>query len=287
MTLTNEHRSIFVDEIISYFQPLEAKVVLDGTLGDGGHSLHFLQLGATVYGLDQDQQAIVRAKERLKSYSGFTAIHANFRDLTQVAKVHHLPPLDAILLDLGVSTNQLLDPGRGFSFKFSGPLDMRMDTDLGVTAADLVNALSQKELTTLFTNLGDEPKASIYAKRIVQARAAKPITTTDQLASLIGKPSFGQRTHPATRVFQALRMAVNLEKDALTEVLPQAVSLLKSGGILAIISFHSGEDRLVKHFFNTSDQLNVLTIKPVVPTENELNQNPRARSAKLRIAQKK
>jgi len=180
-------------------------------------------------------------------------------------------------------------PQRGFTFQSEGPLDMRMDPDLGVTAADLLMALSQKELTRLLLELGDETFAAKIARRIVKVRQRTPIVTTTQLADLVARIKPHSKIHPATKTFQALRMAVNQERYSLTQALPQALRLLKKQGRLVIISFHSGEDRLVKHFLKEqaeSNNLEILTSKPVKPTVLEINQNHKARSAKLRAAAK-
>ncbi len=299
---TNLHRSIFETEILTFLHPLPGELFIDATLGDGGHTTLLLAQGATVVGIDQDQQALTRASNRLqhdhptkrlvigtnRPQDVFPAvdgllIQSNFSHLSQLAANYKISGVDGIIFDLGVSTHQLLTSDRGFGFKNPGPLDMRMDQNLSVTAADLVNGLSETELSELFTTLGDEPRASSYAKRIIRARQIAPITTTDQLANIIAKNSPRGRVHPATRVFQALRMAVNLEREALTQVLPQAVTLLNPGGRLCFISFHSGEDRLIKQFLAKSG-LKVITSKPLVPTSSELLTNPRARSAKLRVA---
>lgn len=274
---------------------------LDATLGDGGHTLALLEQGVKVIAFDQDPEALERAKTRLKDFKIGTnpalpikalndydclLVKTNFAYLEQVLDLK----LDGILFDLGVSTLQILKPERGFTFLATGPLDMRMDPELGVTATDLLAALGEKELERLFLELGDETYAKKIAAKIVQMRKSQPITTTTQLADLIEriKPSTG-KIHPATKVFQALRMAVNLERDSLRTALPAAVESLKPHGRLVVISFHSGEDVIVKHFLKAQEaegQIKVLTKKPLTPTESELTKNIRSRSAKLRAAQK-
>lgn len=305
MTLANQHRSILSAEIIAAFKPQAGDYYLDATLGDGGHTSLLLGHGAKVVALDQDDDALTRAYNRLQEDHPGKKIYiaanrpldklpdgdcwlvkANFADMSQVAANLHLPLFSGILFDLGVSTHQLLEADRGFSFNQSGPLDMRMDRSLGVTAADLINALSESELADLIFTLGDEPRSKIIAKRIVEQREQHAITTTTQLATIIAHNAPTSRVHPATKVFQALRMAVNLERDSLTRALPSAVALLKKHGILAIISFHSGEDRIVKHFLAQEPTLKATTPKPLVPTVTEVKSNPRSRSAKLRLAQK-
>lgn len=293
------HKSIMVEEILSAFDPKKGQLFIDATLGDGGHTSELLAKGVKVISIDQDIDAITRAFERLRQdhpdkhisvgtgdfkSSDCVLIQSNFQKLQDICDQLDVDSVNGILFDLGVSTMQLLEPKRGFSF-VDGPLDMRMDKSLGVTAADLVNGLSEKEMTSLFRSLGDEPRAHVFAHRIVTARVHHHITTTKQLADIIGHNTQRGRIHPATKVFQALRMAVNMEKDALEEVLPQAATLLADEGKLAVISFHSGEDGIVKRFIRDS-YLKDLTKKPIVPSESEVARNPRSRSAKLRIAQK-
>jgi len=197
--------------------------------------------------------------------------------------------LDGILLDLGLSSFQLDSPERGFSFRFDAPLDMRMSPELGVRAVDLVNGLNVGELEELFMKLGEEKQARRIAKEIVGSRVDHKITTTTELAEIVKKVkkvSFGKHIHPATQVFQALRIAVNDELNNLREVLPKASSLLGKDGRLVVISFHSLEDRIVKDFFKSSSELKVLTEKPITASEEEVGLNPRSRSAKMRVAEK-
>jgi 16S rRNA (cytosine1402-N4)-methyltransferase len=280
---------------------------LDGTLGDGGHTLLIASAGARVWGLDQDTEAITRAGFRLqdslddpleiflrnvqpvKDETRLVITHGHFEDCQQIWKQLNLPLLEGILLDLGASTVQLTKVDRGFSFE-SDNLDMRMDQTRAVTAADLVNALSERELSSLFSELGGEHSANKIAQAIVRQRFNERITSGKQLADLVAriKPRHG-KLHPATQVFQALRMAVNTERLALEQGLPLAFSLLKSGGRLVTIAFHEGEDALVKRF-SKQKQLegtgSILTKKPIVPSEKEIKENPRARSAKLRALEK-
>lgn len=218
---------------------------------------------------------------------------SNFSNLQSVATELNLLPVGGILFDLGVSTHQLETPERGFSFNIDAPLDMRMNPKSSmVTAADLVNGLYEKELAELFWNLGEENFSKPIAKRIVEARQKKKIETTNELAQIVlsvrhRTPS--DRTHPATRVFQALRIAVNDELNSLREALPQAVNVLAPGGRVAVISFHSLEDRIVKDFFRDEEEkgpVKLVTKKPVTPTDEEVESNPRSRSGKLRVAEK-
>jgi 16S rRNA (cytosine1402-N4)-methyltransferase len=299
-----QHQPVLLKEALEYLQVKPGRIYLDATLGDGGHTQAILEKGASVIAIDQDPQALERASARLQSAcpdinikldvklpvtqveaKTCLLIRSNFANLDQLINL----PIDGILFDLGVSTLQILMPQRGFTFQSEGPLDMRMDPDLGVTAADLLMALSQKELTRLLLELGDETFAAKIARRIVKVRQRTPIVTTTQLADLVARIKPHSKIHPATKTFQALRMAVNQERYSLTQALPQALRLLKKQGRLVIISFHSGEDRLVKHFLKEqaeSNNLEILTSKPVKPTVLEINQNHKARSAKLRAAAK-
>lgn len=299
-----QHQPVLLKEALEYLQVKPGAIYLDATLGDGGHTQAILEKGASVIAIDQDPQALERASARLQSAcpdinikldvklpvtqveaKTCLLIRSNFANLDQLVNL----PIDGILFDLGVSTLQILMSQRGFTFQSEGPLDMRMDPDLGVTAADLLMALSQKELTRLLFELGDETFAAKIARKIVKVRQRTPIVTTTQLADLVARIKPHGKIHPATKTFQALRMAVNQERYSLVEALPQALRLLKKQGRLVIISFHSGEDRLVKHFLKEqaeSNNLEILTSKPVKPTVLEINQNHKARSAKLRAAAK-
>lgn len=299
-----QHQPVLLKEALEYLQVKPGGIYLDATLGDGGHTQAILEKGASVIAIDQDPQALKRASARLQSAcpdinikldvklpvtqvepKTCLLIRSNFANLDQLVNL----PIDGILFDLGVSTLQILMPERGFTFQSEGPLDMRMDPDLGVTAADLLMALSQKELTRLLLELGDETFAAKIARKIVKVRQRTPIVTTTQLADLVARIKPHGKIHPATKTFQALRMAVNQERYSLIQALPQALGLLKKQGRLVIISFHSGEDRLVKHFLKEqaeSNNLEILTSKPVKPTVLEINQNHKARSAKLRAAAK-
>lgn len=272
------------------------QVYLDCTLGSAGHTLEIIKRGGLVYGLDIDPQALKRSKERiLKAYPNafFKLKLANFSQLKKVAQDFNLTSVAGILLDLGLSSEQLDDSKLGFSFKLDAPLDMRASPDYQVTAADLLSGLNKGELYELFQKLGEEQHSLSIANLIVRTRLIKPITTTKQLAELVMKAvskrkdlSFRWRIHPATKIFQALRIAVNDELNNLKAVLPQAVDLLKPGGRLAVISFHSLEDRIVKLYFKNNAQVINLTKKPIIPLDQEIKANLRSRSAKLRVAEK-
>lgn len=259
---------------------------IDGTYGGGGHTHKILELGGKVLAIDADATVF---DYKNQNSSNLTTVVANFNQLKAVATDHRISQVSGILFDLGTSAMQL-SPGRGFSFIHDEPLDMRMSHDLTVSAKDLVNGLSKKELTHLFTKYAQESRAHKIAQAIVQARKNQQIQTTGELADIC-QQVYGHRhgkLHPATKVFQALRIAVNDELNSLQDTLPQTKSLLKSKGRLVVISFHEGEDRIVKHFINESEEdLVNLTPQPMIPTPKEIDINPRSRSAKLRIAEKK
>lgn len=299
------HQSAFAGRILELLHLQTGDYLLDLTLGDGGHTQEALEAGVKVVSLDVDPESIQRAtsfvpdkfsplivnsQQQLDSLPEFTwlIINANMKDIGSLSKSLHLPPFNAILADLGPSQYQVLSPQRGFSFQADQPLDMRLDPNLQVTAADLLQALGKKELIRLFS-LVDEPEKNQIASAVVSMRKKQPITTTQQLSDLVSRIK-RQKTsvHPATKVFMALRMAVNLEREVIQDTLPQLPDLLTPKGHLGIISFHSGEDRLVKNFSKKADEysLRVTTKKPLVPDSQELTINPRVRSAKLRILQK-
>lgn len=246
-----------------------------------------------VLGVEADQRTLTATAEDLASYgSRFLAAQGNFRDLEQIARQHGFEAVDGILFDLGLSSIALADAERGFSFQQSGPLDMRFDRQAQtVTAAEIVNERSATELRDLFRSYGEEPVAERIAQHLVDVRRTTPFTTTDQLAAAISTIKHRRgRIHPATQVFQALRIVVNDEYGAITVAFPQALALLKPGGRLAVITFHSGEDRLVKQWAKTSAAAGLLTIvnkHVIVASRSEQLTNPRARSAKLRIIIKK
>jgi len=297
------HAPVLLNEVLIALQPYSGGVYIDGTVGAGGHAAAILsqaQPEGRLFGLDQDPMALALARQQLAPFgTQVTLIHANFEQLGRLA----LPQVDGILLDIGVSSMQLDQNERGFSFQTDGPLDMRMNTTTGETAADLVNTLPEDELANLIYQYGEEPRSRRIAKAIVQAR---PIERTLPLAQLIAKVKPGySRIHPATQTFQALRIAVNDELGVLARVLPQAIALLKPGGRLAVITFHSLEDRIVKQFFKQESTdclcpteqpfctcqhhatLRLITKKPITAAESEIAVNPRARSAKLRVAELK
>jgi 16S rRNA (cytosine1402-N4)-methyltransferase len=272
-------------------------VVVDGTLGLGGHSAMIaakIGVQGHLIGIDQDARAIALARLRLKDFKGrLDIVKSNFSKLDEVLKGLGVEAVDGILLDLGVSSLQLDDPQRGFSFRSDGPLDMRMDGDAGTTAEELVNELPEKELADLIFHYGEERFSRRIAQRIVTARAGQRIRTTGELADIVLRslPRGYQRDklHPATRTFQAIRIAVNRELEVLEEALVQAFKHLKIGGRIAVIAFHSLEDRIVKEKFRAlarEGSAVLLTKKPLRPTESEAADNPRSRSARLRVLER-
>jgi len=298
------HLPILVRQVMDMLSPAPGKVILDGTLGGGGHSEQFLEAGARVIGLDRDPEALAYAEKRLGRFgSRFSAVEGNFADAARILDDLGIQKVDGALLDLGVSSHQLDDPRRGFSFRETGPLDMRMSAKGTCTAADLVNHASTQELAEIFLKYGEEPRASQIAHRIAEYRCKAPLKTTEDLLTAIGPvlPWHSVR-HPATKVFMALRIAVNQELESLSRGLESIASRLGTGAVFAVISFHSLEDRIVKNFFrdrsrewvdrpewpaprrNPEFSFRLLTTRPVEADEEEVNLNPRARSAKLRAA---
>jgi 16S rRNA (cytosine1402-N4)-methyltransferase len=284
------HRPVLLDEVVSWLSPREGSVIVDGTVGAGGHASALARLvGSTgrVIGLDRDPEMLAMAEEAAEGLP-VTLIKANYSDLGRVLDRLEIDEVDGILLDLGLSSDQLHWASRGFSFATDGPLDMRFDPDSDVTAADLVNTLSAEDLADLIFRHGEERHSRRIARRIVEERRVVPIETTARLAEIVRKSVPGKwgAIDPATRTFQALRIEVNEEFDHLEAILADGPDLLKTGGRIAIISFHSLEDRRVKHAFRGDERLSVLTKKPAVASDVELAANPRARSAKLRVAER-
>jgi len=300
------HEPILAEEILEAMRPVEGKQIFDGTLGGGGHSELLLRNRAHVIGCDQDQEALDHATRRLDSYGdSFLPVRGNFRDIDMILAGLGIPQVDGILLDLGVSSRQLDDPARGFSFREDGPLDMRMDVRASFSARDLVNTWGEEELIRIFREYGEERHAARVAREIVKVRANSEIATTLGLADLFARvvPKTSGK-HPATRVFQAIRIAVNGELEALEAALEKSVQVLAPGGVLAILTFHSLEDRIVKRFMhrrsspyidrpewseprrNPDFAFHLPTRKAIGPDEAETKRNTRSRSAKLRVAVK-
>lgn len=298
------HDPILADAILEAMKPVAGKQIFDGTLGGGGHAEMFLRNGAHVIGCDQDQDAIDHASARLAAYEDeFLPVRGNFRDIDRLLVDLGIEKVDGVLLDLGVSSRQLDNPARGFSFREEGPLDMRMDDRVDFTASDLVNDWSEEELARIFRDYGEERYAARVAREIVKARALAPITTTAALVEVVSRvvPKISAK-NPATRVFQAIRIAVNGELEALETALEKVPDLLAPGGVLAVLTFHSLEDRAVKRFMhrraspfldrpewsepraNPDFCFHLPTRRAIAPEEAETKRNPRSRSAKLRIA---
>jgi 16S rRNA (cytosine1402-N4)-methyltransferase len=299
-----KHQPVLLKEVISYLKIRPGGRYIDATVGSGGYAEEMIRQGGRILGIDRDPLAIERAERRLKAacpvpdqISGegpvFKLIRSNFVYLEKVAKKEGFFPADGVVFDLGFASEQIEDSQRGFSFTHNGPLDMRMDPKDPVTAADLVNSLSNGRLYELFNRLGEEPRARAIASAVVSARSIKPILTTQQLVAVVAKVYGGRLKvrglHVATKVFQALRMAVNQELESLELSLPQAVAVLGVHRRLAVVSFHSGEDRIVKNFLKNrqkAGEVTILTKRPVRPGEAEVKANPRSRSAKLRVGEK-
>jgi 16S rRNA (cytosine1402-N4)-methyltransferase len=284
------HRPVLLVEVIQWLGPLAGSVLVDGTVGAGGHAAPLADLvGPTgrVIGLDRDPEMLELAREATRG-KAVTLVHAAYAEIGEVLANLDLGPVDGIVLDLGLSSDQLSWSHRGFSFAHDGPLDMRFDPEAETTAAGLVNGLRESDLADLFFQYGEERYSRRIARRIVEARRAEPITTTGRLAEIVRRSIPGKwgPIDPATRVFQALRIAVNGELDQLDTALASLARWLRPGGRAAIISFHSLEDRRVKHAFRSDPDLNVLTKKPIVASAEENRRNPRARSAKLRVAER-
>ena len=281
------HVPVLLSQVIERLDPQPGDNLIDGTIGAGGHAEALLEKtgpNGRLLGLDADPGAVILSRERLVRFgSRVTLVHANFTELERVARDYNLYDAKLILLDLGLSSMQLSDKRRGFGFD-SESLDMRADPTAGDTAADLVNSLSEVELANLIFRLGEEPRSRRIARAIVEGR---PFQTGKELAESIER-AVGRRgrIHPATRTFQALRMAVNPELENIENALPQVTNLLSVGGRAGIITFHSLEDRLVKNYLKGEFKLRVLTKHPVQASRHEVLANPRARSAKLRVAEK-
>ena len=298
------HVPVLLAEVLAAARVQPGQRWVDGTFGRGGHSRALLEKGALVLGLDQDGEAAEAARVLEARWpEKFRWKQRNFRELKTCCREQGWDKVDGVLLDLGVSSPQLETPQRGFSFRAEGPLDMRMDRSSGPTAADLVNELSESELTRLFYEQGGEREARRVVRALAARRRNAPFRTTTDLASVVAGALPHRRAggiHPATKVFQALRIAVNREEEALLAALPQAVEIMKAGAVLAVISFHSGEDRVVKQFLrergsawldtpkhpNTVPNLkhHLRNVKRYLPSEEEIEKNPRARSARLRVA---
>jgi len=286
------HTPVLLKEVIQYLAPADGGIYVDGTLGLGGHAEKILLScgpSGRVVGFEWDAAALQAAVKRLSPFGKrFTALHRNFTEIREGLKEIDIQKVDGLLLDLGVSSLQFDSQERGFSFQKSGPLDMRMDIRTHLTAEIIINSFSQEDLADIFFYYGEERQARRIAAYIVEERAKGKITTTSHLARIVAhavpRKYQPRKIHVATKVFQALRIAVNSELDNLTTALDSISETLKPGGRICIITFHSLEDRMVKRKFKDLPGLTILTKKPVTPAEEEVKRNPRARSAKLRAA---
>jgi 16S rRNA (cytosine1402-N4)-methyltransferase len=299
-----DHIPVLLHEVITATRVQPGERWIDGTFGRGGHSSALLERGALVLGLDRDGDAEEAARALEARWpDNFKWQQRNFEELKTCYIEHRWENVDGVLLDLGVSSPQIETAERGFSFRSDGPLDMRMDQRGGATAAELVNELPEGELANLFYEHGGEREARRVVRALAARRRVAPFRTTGDLAAVVAQTLPHRRAggiHPATKVFQALRIAVNREQEALLAALPQAVEIMKPGGRLAVISFHSGEDRVVKHFLRdrsaewldtpahpntvSNPQHHLRDVKRYLPTEEEMTRNPRCRSARLRVA---
>ena len=316
--MDTHHIPVLCDKVVDFLNPKSGGVYIDGTVGLGGHSQAILETSAPsgrVIGIDLDVEGLAIAERRLHAFGQrCTLINGNFAEMDVLLESHSVHAANGILLDLGVSSLQLETPHRGFSFKHTGPLDMRMNLGQGsdnaertpLTAMKVVNDSTKDVLIDIFRRYGEERYAKRIASRVVQARQREPITTTTQFAEIVRQavPQKTFKIHPATRVFQALRIHVNAELENLLSGLDVAISLLKPGGWLCVITFHSLEDRIVKRCFQRSAKtcvcppktpicicehkpsVEIITKRPVLPSATEIQNNPRARSAKLRVARK-
>jgi 16S rRNA (cytosine1402-N4)-methyltransferase len=294
MEMNDYHKTVLLKEAIDYLNVDKGKTYVDATLGGGGHAAEIIKRGGIVLGIDGDEDALEFVKKNLQfpiSNFQLRLAKGNFKDIDKIAKDNNIKKVSGVVFDLGVSSHQLESAERGFSFMKDGPLDMRMDRDLSVKAEGLINILTEKELIELFEKYGEEGFARFIAKGIVRDRKINPIRTTTELVEIVKRvvPKFKTDINPATKVFQALRIAINDELNSLKESLPKAYELLNKGGRISVITFHSLEDRIIKHQFKDWEDLGlgkVITKKPVIPTNEELNENRRARSSKLRVFEK-
>ena len=307
------HVPVMVDEVMQALAPQPDSLQIDGTLGGGGHAVRILEAispGGKLLGLDADPAAIERARLRLAPYGARAVLRqANFEDLAALASEHGFDPADGLLLDLGLSSNQLADEARGFSFRAAGALDMRFDPSRGEPASALLDRLDERGLVALFRRYGEEPFAGRIARAIVEARERAPLASAAALADVIEgavpfRPAGRRRVHPATRVFQALRIAVNCELEVLETVLAAGLHILRPGGRIVVLTYHSLEDRVVKRFIaaerrgcvcppevpvcvcGRSPRLRVVPGTPATPSQDEVASNPRSRSARLRAAER-
>jgi len=293
------HTPVMLNEVIDFLKLKPGQAIVDATMGTAGHSKAILERitpGGRLIGIDRDEESLAASKERLKDYSSFCDfVHSNFVDIDKALKGLKIKKVDGVLMDLGISSFQLDDPARGFSFQNEGPLDMRLDRGSYISAYDLVNNLNEEEISSLLWNFGEERWHNRIAHLLIEERERHPISTTRELADIVARAIPARyrgrhyRIHPATRTFQAVRIAVNRELEILESAIIKGVEVLKKGGRICVISFHSLEDRVVKHTFKrlaSEESIDILTPKPLTPTLSEAQVNPRSRSSKLRVAEK-
>nr|MBU1328399.1 16S rRNA (cytosine(1402)-N(4))-methyltransferase RsmH [Candidatus Omnitrophota bacterium] len=291
------HNPVLAREVISFLNPAPGEIIVDATIGGAGHSeqiLHKITPGGMLIGIDRDEETLRLASERLRPFEGsFKLINKNFKYLKEILKDIGVSKANGIIFDMGISSIQMEAWQRGFSIKMDGPLDMRMDRNQRLTAKDLVNGLSERELSIIIKDLGEERFHGRIARRIVEERRKKEISTTAELTEVILRSlpyvNNKYKIHPATRTFQALRIKTNDELDSISEALMELPEALEKGARACVISFHSLEDRIAKHTFKkfkAEGIFNILTKKPIVADENEVIANPRSRSAKLRVGER-
>jgi len=296
LTDTTVHQAVLTAEVLTFLAPQRGGLFVDCTVGLGGHARVLLEHGASrVIGLDRDREALSQAHTTLSAWAEHVELHhANYKDVDAVLNTSQISSVDGVLADLGVSSLHLDGEGRGFSFRRDEPLDMRMDQSAGQTAADLIRNTSEQTLADIIFKYGEERQSRRIARAIVEARRTSPVTSTGALASIVRRSLRRRgytRIDPATRTFQAIRIWVNQELEGLEVALEAMCRRLRTGARLVVISFHSLEDRIVKHTFRALERggkvaIRVLTKRPVIPQDEEVEQNPRARSAKLRVAER-
>ena len=293
------HVPVMLQEVLEYLKLAPGQTIVDATLGMGGHAMEILKRispNGRLIGFDRDENSLAICRERLNAYKGSVEfVHANFSDLKQALTNLGIEKVDGIVFDLGISSYQLHDVQRGFSFQNDGPLDMRLDKSSYICAYDLVNNLNENEISQILWNFGEERWHNRIAHLLVQERKNEPIATTKQLANLVMRaiPHRYRRSyyriHPATRTFQAVRIAVNRELEILEDAVKQAVDILKKHARICVISFHSLEDRVIKHTFRAlkaDGLIDIITAKPLTPMDSEIEANPSSRSSKFRVAER-
>lgn len=293
------HTPVLLKEVLEYLKLSPGKIIVDATIGTGGHSKDIIEHivpGGRLIGIDRDEESLSVSSQRLKDYEGFcNFVHGNFSDIDVILEGLGIREVDGILFDLGISSFQLQDPNRGFSFQCEGPLDMRMDKSSYISAYDLLNNLNEEEISNLLWTFGQERWHNRIAHLLVAEREKQPIVTTQQLTDIVMKAIPYRyryrhyRIHPATRTFQAVRIAVNRELETLETAVNKAIAVLAKCARICVISFHSLEDRVIKHSFRKAASeglLEIITPKPVTAIGEELRVNPSSRSSKLRVAER-